>query len=138
MNFALQSHHFKAKKFEKKLKFYAKVRYKAALGAQKTIKKQFLGSLLHLHVPLCYLRVFHNSHFFCINIPIDTWIFCKFSDLPKIAKVGEGTYGEVFIGGETVCKVAPFNGDSLVNGEIQKVCVGAYDDEMIRAWEDGD
>ncbi|KAJ9563692.1 hypothetical protein OSB04_008852 [Centaurea solstitialis] len=98
-------------------------------------------------------------------------------DLQSITKVGEGTYGEVFIAGQTVCKVVPFNGDSLVNGEIQKkceevleevmlsltlnqlrghddhihnvcptfietlrlrVCEGAYDDAMIKAWEQWD
>jgi len=37
-------------------------------------------------------------------------------------KIGEGTYGEAFRAGETVCKVVPIDGDLLVNGEIQKVC----------------
>lgn len=46
---------------------------------------------------------------------------CEHSELETITKVGEGTYGEVFIAGETVCKVVPFDGDSLVNGEVQKV-----------------
>ncbi|KAI3760565.1 hypothetical protein L1987_50961 [Smallanthus sonchifolius] len=91
--------------------------------------------------------------------------------------IGEGTYGEVFVAAGTVCKVVPFNGHLLVNGEIQKkaeelleevmlsltlnelrgndthihnvcptfiqtlslrVCEGAYDDAMIRAWEEWD
>ncbi|KAL4586556.1 hypothetical protein LXL04_011193 [Taraxacum kok-saghyz] len=156
MNFALQSHHFKAKKFEKKLKFYAKVRYKAALGAQKTIKKKKnlrsrqkklkaynLFSLLHvlpdvepLKEPTRILSLkSHNwsqiasaesenelqqQQTAIVTYTKTAYKPCELLDLPKIAKVGEGTYGEVFIGGETVCKVAPFNGDSLVNGEIQK------------------
>ncbi|KVH92252.1 Protein kinase, catalytic domain-containing protein [Cynara cardunculus var. scolymus] len=104
-------------------------------------------------------------------------VLSDYCDLQSITKVGEGTYGEVFIAGEAVCKVVPFNGDLLVNGEIQKkaeelleevmlsltlnqlrgrddhihnicptfietlrlrVCTGAYDDAMIRAWEQWD
>lgn len=104
-------------------------------------------------------------------------VLSEYCDLQSITKVGEGTYGEVFIAGEAVCKVVPFDGDSLVNGEIQKkaeelleevmlsltlnqlrghddhihnvcptfietlrlrVCTGAYDDVMIRAWENWD
>ncbi|CAH1444086.1 unnamed protein product [Lactuca virosa] len=104
-------------------------------------------------------------------------VLSQYCDLQSIAKVGEGTYGEVFIAGGTVCKVVPFDGDSLVNGEVQKkaeelleevmlsltlnqlrghdnhihnvcptfihtlglrVCTGAYDDEMIRAWVEWD
>ncbi|XP_057807449.1 serine/threonine-protein kinase haspin homolog isoform X2 [Salvia miltiorrhiza] len=37
-----------------------------------------------------------------------------------ITKVGEGTYGEAFKIGDKVCKIVPFGGDSLVNGEVQK------------------
>ena len=44
------------------------------------------------------------------------------SELGSIKKLGEGTYGEAFRAGSTVCKVVPFDGDLLVNGEIQKVC----------------
>ncbi|KAI3509046.1 hypothetical protein L1887_24070 [Cichorium endivia] len=105
-------------------------------------------------------------------------VLSQYCDLQTIAKVGEGTYGEVFIAGGSVCKVVPFDGDSLVNGEIQKkaeelleevmlsltlnqlrghddnhidnvcptfihtlglrVCGGAYDDAMIRAWGEWD
>lgn len=36
-------------------------------------------------------------------------------------KLGEGTFGEAFRAGSTVCKVVPFDGTSLVNGETQKV-----------------
>lgn len=54
-------------------------------------------------------------------VPFNAWIFCEYSDLQSIAKVGEGTYGEAFVAGQTVCKVVPFDGDSLVNGEVQKV-----------------
>lgn len=35
-------------------------------------------------------------------------------------KLGEGTYGEAYRAGSTVCKVVPFDGDLLVNGETQK------------------
>ncbi|KAK9054836.1 hypothetical protein SSX86_025915 [Deinandra increscens subsp. villosa] len=104
-------------------------------------------------------------------------VISEYCDIQSIKKVGEGTYGEVFIAGSIVCKVVPFNGDKLVNGEIQKkaeelleevmlsltlnelrgndththnvcptfiqtlslrVCDGAYDDAMIRAWEEWD
>lgn len=36
-------------------------------------------------------------------------------------KLGEGTYGEAYRAESTVCKVVPFDGDALVNGETQKV-----------------
>ncbi|KHG30786.1 Putative serine/threonine-protein kinase haspin [Gossypium arboreum] len=44
-----------------------------------------------------------------------------FSNAPEsIAKIGEGTYGEAFRAGNTVCKIVPFDGDFPVNGELQK------------------
>jgi hypothetical protein len=43
------------------------------------------------------------------------------SELGSIKKLGEGTYGEAYRAGRTVCKVVPFDGDLLVNGETQKV-----------------
>jgi len=43
--------------------------------------------------------------------------YCK---LGSIVKLGEGTYGEVYRAGSTICKVVPFDGNSLVNGETQK------------------
>lgn len=43
------------------------------------------------------------------------------SEPEKIVKVGEGTYGEAFRAGDTVCKIVPIDGDSQVNGEVQKV-----------------
>jgi hypothetical protein len=46
---------------------------------------------------------------------------CGNSKLGSIVKLGEGTYGEAYRAGSTVCKVVPFDGDSLVNGETQKV-----------------
>lgn len=42
-------------------------------------------------------------------------------DLSSIVKIGEGTYGEAFKAGATVCKIVPVDGDMLVNGEVQKV-----------------
>ncbi|KAL8241661.1 hypothetical protein R6Q59_011963 [Mikania micrantha] len=48
-----------------------------------------------------------------------------------IAKVGEGTYGEVLIAGQTVCKIVPFDGDSLVNGEIQKKAEELLEEVML-------
>lgn len=37
--------------------------------------------------------------------------------------MGEGTYGEAFKAGNTVCKIVPIDGDLKVNGEVQKVLV---------------
>lgn len=48
-------------------------------------------------------------------------ILFEISDLENITKVGEGTYGEAFKVGNNVCKIVPFDGDLLVNGELQKV-----------------
>ena len=43
------------------------------------------------------------------------------SDIGSVKKLGEGTYGEAYRAGTTVCKVVPFDGDLIVNGETQKV-----------------
>ena len=56
----------------------------------------------------------------CFYLSIDKDI-CESSKLGSIVKLGEGTYGEAYRAGSTVCKVVPFDGDSLVNGETQKV-----------------
>ncbi|WCJ26853.1 hypothetical protein M5689_008640 [Euphorbia peplus] len=47
-------------------------------------------------------------------------VFSKYCDPDSIVKVGEGTYGEAFKAGNTVCKIVPFGGDLRVNGEVQK------------------
>jgi serine/threonine-protein kinase haspin len=41
-------------------------------------------------------------------------------DLQDAAKIGEGTFGEAFIGGGRDYKVIPIEGTLLVNGEVQK------------------
>ncbi|MQL98574.1 hypothetical protein Taro_031288 [Colocasia esculenta] len=41
-------------------------------------------------------------------------------DPGSLVKIGEGTYGEAFKAGTTVCKIVPIDGDLLVNGEVQK------------------
>lgn len=43
-----------------------------------------------------------------------------YCDPKTITKVGEGTFGEAFRVGETVCKIVPFDGYFKVNGEVQK------------------
>ena len=45
----------------------------------------------------------------------------EFSDTGSIVKIGEGTFGEAFIAGNSVCKIVPIDGELRVNGEIQKV-----------------
>ncbi|KAJ8752288.1 hypothetical protein K2173_003924 [Erythroxylum novogranatense] len=47
-------------------------------------------------------------------------VFSKYCDPKSITKVGEGTYGEAFKAGNTVCKIVPIDGDLRVNGEVQK------------------
>ncbi|XP_044964707.1 serine/threonine-protein kinase haspin homolog [Hordeum vulgare subsp. vulgare] len=47
-------------------------------------------------------------------------VFSAYCKLGSIVKLGEGTYGEAYRAGSTVCKVVPFDGDLLVNGETQK------------------
>ncbi|KAL0904410.1 hypothetical protein M5K25_026514 [Dendrobium thyrsiflorum] len=47
-------------------------------------------------------------------------VFLNYCDASSIIKLGEGTYGEAFRAGETVCKVVPIDGDLVVNGEVQK------------------
>lgn len=45
----------------------------------------------------------------------------ELSDTGSIVKIGEGTFGEAFIAGNSVCKIVPIDGELRVNGEIQKV-----------------
>ncbi|XP_020674359.1 serine/threonine-protein kinase haspin homolog [Dendrobium catenatum] len=47
-------------------------------------------------------------------------VFLNYCDASSIIKLGEGTYGEAFRAGETVCKIVPIDGDLVVNGEVQK------------------
>ncbi|RLM84332.1 hypothetical protein C2845_PM04G29210 [Panicum miliaceum] len=47
-------------------------------------------------------------------------VFSAYCELGSIKKLGEGTYGEAYRAGRTVCKVVPFDGDLIVNGETQK------------------
>ncbi|XP_072997312.1 serine/threonine-protein kinase haspin homolog [Typha latifolia] len=47
-------------------------------------------------------------------------VFSIYCEPSSIIKIGEGTYGEAFRAGKTVCKVVPIDGDALVNGEVQK------------------
>ena len=42
--------------------------------------------------------------------------------LAACRKIGEGTYGEAFKSGETVLKIVPMGGDTLINGEPQMGC----------------
>uniref|UniRef100_A0A0D9X1Z6 non-specific serine/threonine protein kinase n=1 Tax=Leersia perrieri TaxID=77586 RepID=A0A0D9X1Z6_9ORYZ len=48
------------------------------------------------------------------------WVFQHYITPGSIVKLGEGTFGEAFRAGSTVCKVVPFDGTLLVNGETQK------------------
>ncbi|XP_044483432.1 serine/threonine-protein kinase haspin homolog [Mangifera indica] len=47
-------------------------------------------------------------------------VLSNYCDLKSISKIGEGTYGEAFKIGNTVCKIVPIDGDLKVNGEVQK------------------
>ncbi|CAM8920985.1 unnamed protein product [Rhodiola kirilowii] len=47
-------------------------------------------------------------------------VLSKYCEPTNIVKLGEGTYGEAFKAGNTVCKIVPIDGDLLVNGETQK------------------
>ena len=42
--------------------------------------------------------------------------------LATCRKIGEGTYGEAFKSGETVLKIVPMGGETLINGEPQMGC----------------
>lgn len=55
------------------------------------------------------------------------------SDPENIVKVGEGTFGEAFLAGNTVCKVVPIDGDLKVNGEAQKKSEELLE-EVVLSW----
>ncbi|XP_017232894.1 serine/threonine-protein kinase haspin homolog isoform X1 [Daucus carota subsp. sativus] len=58
-------------------------------------------------------------------------VFSKYCDPKSIVKVGEGTYGEAFKAGKTVCKVVPFDGDLRVNGEVQKRAAELFEEVAL-------
>ncbi|KAL0422136.1 UNVERIFIED_CONTAM: Serine/threonine-protein kinase haspin [Sesamum latifolium] len=49
-----------------------------------------------------------------------TEMLLSYCNQGNITKIGEGTYGEAFKVKNNVCKIVPFGGDLLVNGEVQK------------------
>ncbi|ESQ35924.1 hypothetical protein EUTSA_v10007117mg [Eutrema salsugineum] len=57
----------------------------------------------------------------------------KFCEPESIVKIGEGTYGEAFRAGTSVCKIVPIDGDFRVNGEIQKRADELLE-EVILSW----
>ncbi|VVA90391.1 unnamed protein product [Arabis nemorensis] len=59
--------------------------------------------------------------------------FSKFCEPESIVKIGEGTYGEAFRTGPSVCKIVPIDGDLRVNGEIQKRADELLE-EVILSW----
>ncbi|CAA7037065.1 unnamed protein product [Microthlaspi erraticum] len=59
--------------------------------------------------------------------------FSKFCEPESIVKIGEGTYGEAFRAGSSVCKIVPIDGDFRVNGEIQKRADELLE-EVILSW----
>ncbi|EOA39955.1 hypothetical protein CARUB_v10008644mg [Capsella rubella] len=59
--------------------------------------------------------------------------FSKFCEPESIVKIGEGTYGEAFRAGSSVCKIVPIDGDFRVNGEVQKRADELHE-EVILSW----
>ncbi|XP_010475780.1 PREDICTED: serine/threonine-protein kinase haspin homolog [Camelina sativa] len=57
----------------------------------------------------------------------------KFCEPESIVKIGEGTYGEAFRTGSSVCKIVPIDGDFRVNGEVQKRADELHE-EVILSW----
>jgi hypothetical protein len=70
-----------------------------------------------------------------INHQTTSWIerpLVVFStQISKIIKLGEGTFGEAFKGNDMVLKVVPMAGDFRVNGEIQKSPAEMYAEAAI-------
>ncbi|KAL9248215.1 hypothetical protein vseg_021563 [Gypsophila vaccaria] len=48
-----------------------------------------------------------------------------------IVKIGEGTYGEAFIAGDSVCKIVPIDGNLRVNGEVQKRSIELLEEVIL-------
>ncbi|KAL5197410.1 hypothetical protein ABZP36_000922 [Zizania latifolia] len=57
--------------------------------------------------------------------------FSTYCKPESIMKLGEGTFGEAFRAGSTACKVVPFDGTSLVNGETQKKSEEVLEEALI-------
>lgn len=68
------------------------------------------------------------KRFLVIYIKLILYFFWN-SDISDVKKIGEGTYGEVFKANNNICKIVPIDGDSLVNGETQKVKI--YANQLI-------
>ncbi|XP_019054940.1 PREDICTED: serine/threonine-protein kinase haspin homolog isoform X2 [Nelumbo nucifera] len=58
-------------------------------------------------------------------------VFSQYCDPNSIIKIGEGTYGEAFKVGATVCKIVPIDGDFRVNGEVQKVSAELLEEVLL-------
>ncbi|KAL3515873.1 hypothetical protein ACH5RR_022775 [Cinchona calisaya] len=58
-------------------------------------------------------------------------VLLSYCDSENIIKIGEGTFGEAFKVGETVCKIVPFGGDFRVNGEVQKKSEELLEEVML-------
>ncbi|XP_074576235.1 serine/threonine-protein kinase haspin homolog [Curcuma longa] len=80
-----------------------------------------------------YLKAFDQLLMICRqSAPINLGeVFSRHCELSSIVKIGEGTYGEAFKAGETVCKVVPIDGDLLVNGEVQKKSEEVLEEVML-------
>ncbi|XP_042401614.1 serine/threonine-protein kinase haspin homolog isoform X1 [Zingiber officinale] len=80
-----------------------------------------------------YLKAFDQLLIICRqSAPISLGeVFSRHCELSSIVKIGEGTYGEAFKAGQTVCKVVPIDGDLLVNGEVQKKSEEVLEEVML-------
>ncbi|XP_074321050.1 serine/threonine-protein kinase haspin homolog [Silene latifolia] len=58
-------------------------------------------------------------------------VFSKLCDPGTIVKIGEGTYGEAFIAGDSVCKLVPIDGELRVNGEVQKRSIELLEEVIL-------
>ncbi|GAA0138220.1 non-receptor serine/threonine protein kinase [Lithospermum erythrorhizon] len=58
-------------------------------------------------------------------------VLLNYCNPETIVKVGEGTFGEAFKIGEAVCKIVPFDGDQLVNGEVQKRSEEVFEEVIL-------
>ncbi|XP_019090973.1 PREDICTED: serine/threonine-protein kinase haspin homolog [Camelina sativa] len=107
-------------------------KFNHACGPSSTLSKIFENSIsTHLDFDKSFLDLLSA----CGQMQPSNFMeaLSKFCEPDSIVKIGEGTYGEAFRTGSSVCKIVPIDGDFRVNGEVQKRADELHE-EVILSW----